>query len=132
MPKVTLTGYNEILKIDMEIILKIIATPIVLLLASKFMSTINIRDKKAAIYTALSIMIMGFIIGWLITLIFNVLTLGLFWLIGLGIVTRTIAYAVVIEIVDKFRGDFETKGFGSSVILSIWLAVAWGIVEIIT
>ncbi|WP_204336752.1 phage holin family protein [Cryomorpha ignava] len=116
----------------MEIILKIIATPIVLLLASKFMSTINIRDKKAAIYTALSIMIMGFIIGWLITLIFNVLTLGLFWLIGLGIVTRTIAYAVVIEIVDKFRGDFETKGFGSSVILSIWLAVAWGIVEIIT
>lgn len=116
----------------MEIILKIIATFTVLLLTSKYMNTIIIRDKKAAIYTALSIMVVGFIIGWLITLVFNVLTLGIFWLIGLGIITRTIAYAVVIEIVDKFRDDFETMGFKSSLILSIWLAVAWGVVEMIT
>ncbi len=115
----------------MEIILKIIVTFIVLLLASKYMTTITIRDKKAAIYTALSILVVGFIIGWFFTIAFNVLTLGIFWLIGLGIITRTIAYAVVIEIVDKFRGDFETRGFKSSLILSIWLAVGWGVVEMI-
>ena len=115
----------------MEFILKIIVTPIVLLLAARWMGTIEIKDKKAAIYTALSIMIIGFLVGWLITLFFNVLTLGLFWLIGLGVITRTIAYAVVIEIVDKFRSDFVTHGFKASLILSIFLALAWGLVEVI-
>ena len=115
----------------MEIILKIIVTTIVLMLAAKYMDSIKIKDIKAGIYTALSILIVGFLIGWLITFFFNVLTLGLVWLIGLGIITRTIAYAVVIEIVDKFRRDFETTSFRASLLLSIYLAVGWGIAEMI-
>ena len=115
----------------MEIILKIIVTIIVLMLASKYMDSIKVRDTKAGIYTALSILIAGFLVGWLITLFFNVLTLGLFWLIGLGIITRTIAYAVVIEIVDKFRSDFKTTSFKSSLLLSIYLAVGWAVAEMI-
>lgn len=115
----------------MEIILKIIVTIIVLMLASKYMESVKIRDVKAGIYTALSILVVGFIIGWLITLMFNVLTLGIFWLIGLGIITRTIAYAIVIEIVDKFRKDFETTNFRASLLLSIFLAVGWGVAEMI-
>lgn len=116
----------------MEIILKIIATTLVLMLAAKYMDSIKIRDIKAGIYTALTILVVGFIIGWLITLLFNVLTLGIFWLIGLGIITRTIAYAVVIEIVDKFRSDFETVGFKASLLLSVYLAIGWGVAEMIT
>ena len=115
----------------MEIILKIIVTPIVILLAARYMGSILIKDKRAAIFTALSIIVVGFLIGWFLTLMFNVLTLGLFWLIGLGVITRIIAYAVVIEIVDKLRKDFETVGFKASLILSIWLALAWGLVEMI-
>lgn len=115
----------------MEIILKIIITTIVLMLAAKYMDSIKIKDVKAGIYTALTIMIVGFFIGWLITLMFNVLTLGIFWIIGLGIITRTIAYAVVIEIVDRFRKDFQTTSFKASFLLSIFLAVGWGVAEMI-
>ncbi len=115
----------------METILKIIFTPIVLILAGRFMGSIEIKDRKAAIYTALAIMITGFLIGWLLTFFLNLITLGLFWLIGLGIITRTIAYAIIIELVDKFRDDFVTKGFKASLILSIFLALAWGLAEAI-
>lgn len=115
----------------MEFILKIIITPIVLIFSARVLGTVNIKDNKAAIYTAISILIVGFLVGWLITLFFNVVTLGIFWLIGLGIITRTIAYAIVIEVVDQFRDDFETKGFIPSLLLSVMLAVAWGIVEMI-
>ncbi|HKK37936.1 MAG TPA: hypothetical protein VJ949_00795, partial [Cryomorphaceae bacterium] len=90
-----------------------------------------IKDNRAAIYTALWILVVGFLIGWLLTFILNILTLGLFWLVGLGIVIRTIAYAVVIEIVDRFMEDFETKGFLPSLMLSVALAIAWGLADMI-
>lgn len=75
----------------MEIILKLIFTPIVLFIAAKLMPTVFLKNIKAAVITSLLILLVGFLIGWLLTLFFNVLTLGLFWLVGLGIVTRTIA-----------------------------------------
>ena len=115
----------------MELILKLIATPVVLLLAAKMMSGVHIKDTKAAVFTSLSIIVVGFLIGWLITLILNILTLGTLWLIGLGIITRTIAYAIVIELVDKFRKDFDTNGFLPSLWLSILLAITWGIIDVI-
>ena len=113
----------------MEFLLKLIITPVILLLSAKLMNGIYIKDNRAAIISSLLIIVVGFLIGWLLTLILNVLTLGLFWIVGLGIITRTIAYTVVIEIVDRFRGDFDTKGFLPSLGISVLLAIGWGIID---
>jgi putative membrane protein len=115
----------------MEFIIQLIITPFVLLISAKLLSGVYIKDTRAAILTSISIIVVGFLVGWLLTLLLNIATLGIFWLIGLGIVTRTIAYAIVIEIIDQFRKDFDTKGFMPSLWLSIILAVSWGIVDIV-
>ncbi len=115
----------------METIIQLIATPLVLLIVSRSVDNIYVKDTKSAIYTSIAILVVGFLVGWFITFIFNLLTLGIFWLIGLGIITRTIAYAVVIELVDKFSKNFDTKGFMPSLVLAIILAVTWGIVDMI-
>ncbi|MTI21709.1 hypothetical protein E1176_11815, partial [Fulvivirga sp. RKSG066] len=95
----------------MEFILQLILTPVAIVIMSRAVDGIYIKDFKAAFITSLLIIIVGFLVGWLLTFILNVATLGLLWLVGLGIITRTIAYAIIIEIIDQFRSDFNTKGF---------------------
>lgn len=113
----------------LEFILQLIITPVVLLAAARSMSGVTLKDNNAAIWTSVWIIIAGFLIGWLLTFILNLATLGILWLIGLGIITRTIAYAIIIELVDQFRGDFHTKGFMPSLWLAIILAIAWGLID---
>lgn len=115
----------------MELILQLIITPIMLLVASRFIKGVYIKDFKAAFLTSLAIIVVGFLIGWLITLLLNVATLGIFWIVGLGIITRTVANAIIIEVIDWFRRDFDTDGFLPSLWLSILFALSWGIVDII-
>lgn len=115
----------------MEFLLQLIATPIVILGMAKMDPKISVVNTRSAVITSICILIIGFLIGWLITFFFNVMTLGFFWIIGLGIITRTIAYAVVIEIVDSFIHKFKTVGFMSSLKLAVVLAVVWGVIDFI-
>lgn len=113
----------------MEFIIKIIITPIVLIVAAKAMNSVYIKDTRSAIITSIAILVVGFLIGWLITFLLNLMTLGILWIIGLGIITRTIAYAIVIEIIDQVSKGFDTKGFLPSLWLSVLLAISWAVVE---
>ncbi len=113
----------------LEILIQLIITPIVLLMASKSMKGVYIKDARAAFFTSLVIFIVGFVAGWLLTLIFNIATLGLFWMVGLGVVTRVLAYAVIIEVIDQYRDDFDTNGFLPSLWLSVLLAITWGVID---
>ena len=73
-------------------------------------------------------LVVGFLVGWLITFILNILTLGIIWGVGLGIITRTIANAIVLEIVDAMLDDFDTKGFLPSLWVAIMMAIGWALV----
>lgn len=115
----------------MEFLLQLIATPLVILGMAKLTPKITIADTRAAIITSISILIIGFLIGWLITLLFNIATLGVFWIIGLGVITRTVAYAVIIELVDLFIKKFNTAGFLSSLKLAAVLALVWGLIDFV-
>lgn len=115
----------------MEFILQLIATPVILLSASKLINGVYVKDFKAAFWTSLWIIIVGFLTGWIFTVILNLATLGILWIIGLGIITRTIAYAIVIEIIDLLKKDFDTKGFLPSLWLSVMLAITWGVIDMI-
>lgn len=114
-----------------EILAQLIITPIVLLMASKTVSGVYIKDAKAAFFVSLIIFIVGFLAGWLLTFILNIATLGLFWIVGLGVVTRVLANAVIIEVIDQYREDFDTDGFLPSLWLAILLAITWGLIDYI-
>src|SRR5690606_9671563 len=101
----------------------------VLYVAAKMMTSVYMKSFRTALWVALIIGALSFLIGWLITFVLDVMTLGIFYFLGLGIVTRTIANAVVIEIADQLSSGFNTKGFLPSLWLAIIIAVVGSLVD---
>ena len=109
-----------------KMLVHLLVDALVLLIAAKAMSTVHIRSFGTAIWVAILIGIFSFLIGWLLTLILNVATLGIFYFTGLGFIIRIIVNAIIIEIVDKVSKGFDTKGFTPSLILAVLIAlVSW-------
>lgn len=103
----------------------------VLLAAASLLPKIELKGYKTAIFIAFLIGVLSFFLSWILTVILNVATLGIFYFLGLGFITRIIAYAIIIELADKLSKDFNTVGFVPSVWLAIILAVVGGIVDAI-
>lgn len=101
----------------------------VLLVAAKFFPKVELKGFKTAIIVALIIGVLSFLLSWLLTVILNIATLGIFYFLGLGFITRTIAYAIIIELASKLSSDFKTHGFAPSLWLAILLAVVGAIVD---
>lgn len=112
-----------------QAIVHLIVDALVLLIAAKVMSSVQLKGFGTAIVTAIAIGILSFLIGWLLRGVLNVATLGLFAFTGLGFIIRVIANAIVIEIVDKMSKSFNTKGFLPSLILAVLIALAGSIVD---
>lgn len=103
----------------------------VLLLAAKYMPKVELKGFKTALFVALMIGVLSFFLSWILTLILNIATLGIFYFLGIGFITRIIAYAIIIELADKFSSDFKTRGFAPSLWLAIILAIVGAIIDAI-
>jgi putative membrane protein len=114
-----------------RLLVHLIVDASVLYLAAKAMPTVYVRNFRTAIMVALIIGILSFLIGWLLTFVLNVLTLGIFYFVGLGIITRTIANAIVIEVTDQLSKGFNTKGFLPSLWLAIIIAIVGSLVDLL-
>ena len=113
----------------MQWLIHLLIDALVLLVAARMMSTVQVRNYKTALLVALVVGILSFLIGWLLTVILNVATLGVFYFTGLGFITRIIANAIIIEIADKMSSGFNTKGFTPSLILAVIIAFVGSIVD---
>ncbi len=112
-------------------IIHILIDAAVLLIAAKMMSSVELKGFKSAVIVALIIGVLSFLLSWLLTAILNIATLGIFYFLGLGFITRVVAYAIIIEVADKLTNDFKTHGFLPSLYLAIILAIVGGIVDMI-
>lgn len=112
-------------------LIHIIIDSLVLLAAASIFPKVELRGYKTALVVAFLIGILSFFLSWILTVILNIATLGIFYFLGLGFVTRVIAYAIIIEIADKFSKNFKTHGFAPSLWLAILLAIVGGIVDAI-
>ena len=110
-------------------LIHIVIDPIVLLLAAKVLPKVELKGWKAAIIVAFLIGILSFFLSWLLTLLLNIATVGIFYFLGLGFVTRVVAYAIIIELADKLSKDFKTHGFLSSLWLAIIMALVGALVD---
>jgi putative membrane protein len=115
----------------LEWLIHIIIDAAVLLIAAKYMDKVELKGFKSAIIVALIIGVLSFLLSWLLTAVFNIATLGLFYFLGLGFIIRVIVNAIIIEIADKVSKDFKTVGFLPSLWLAIILAVVAAIVDAI-
>lgn len=108
-------------------LIHILVDAIVLLVAAKYMNKVELKGFKTAVFVALIIGILSFLLSWILTAVFNIATLGLFYFLGLGFIIRIIVNAIIIEIADKLSKDFHTIGF----LPSLWLAVILALVSAI-
>lgn len=112
-------------------LLHILIDSLVLLVAAKTFTKVQLSGFKTAIVVALMIGILSFFLSWLLTTLLNIATLGIFYFLGLGFVTRTVAYAIIIELADKLSDDFKTVGFLTSLWLAVLLAAVGALVDAI-
>lgn len=112
-------------------LIHILVDAVVLLIAAKFLPKVELQGFKTAVIVALIIGVLSFFLSWILTVILNIATLGIFYFLGLGFVTRVIAYAIIIELADKFSKDFRTRGFMPSLWLAIIMAIVGAIVDAI-
>lgn len=110
-------------------IVQILATAGTLVLAAKAMPKVHVKNFTTALIVALLIGLVSFLIGWLLTFVLHVATLGLLYLLGLSFIIRVIVYAIVIEIVDQIMDGFSTDGFMPSLWLAIILSIVGAIVD---
>lgn len=112
-------------------LIHVVVDAIVLLIAAKMMTSVDLKGFKTAIVVAVIIGILSFLLSWLLTAILNIATLGIFYFLGLGFITRIIAYAIIIELADKLSKDFKTHGFWASIGLAVIMAIVGGILDAI-
>jgi putative membrane protein len=112
-------------------LIHILIDSVVLLAAASMMPKVELKGFKTALVVALIIGLLSFFLSWFLTLILNIATLGIFYFLGLGFITRIIAYAIIIELADKLSNDFKTVGFLPSLWLAIILAIVGAIVDAI-
>ena len=112
-------------------LLHIIIDSVVLLAAAKMFPKVELKGWKTAIVVAVMIGVLSFFLSWILTVLLNIATLGIFYFLGLGFVTRVIAYAIIIELADKLSSDFKTHGFMPSLWLAILMAAVGAIVDAI-
>ena len=111
-------------------ILHILIDAIILMVTAKFLNKVHLKSFKTAILVALLIGVLSFFLSWLLTAVLNIATLGMFYFLGLGFVTRIVAYAIIIEIADQLSSGFKTDGFLPSLWLAVILALFGSIIDV--
>jgi putative membrane protein len=113
----------------MHFLLSLLINAVIVMIAAYIMPNVQVKSFGSALVVALLIGLLNPTIGWLLTFVLHLGTLGLFWLLGLGFIIRIIAFALVLKIIDRLTSGFHIKGFGAALILAILLAVLGTIVH---
>ncbi|WP_207430420.1 phage holin family protein [Sabulibacter ruber] len=100
-------------------IIELLVSAGVILLMAYILPQVTIKSFGTALWVAVLIAILNVLIGWIFTVILNLVTLFL-----LKSVVRLIVTAIVIKIADKLVRNFEVKGFWPALVIAVALAVA--------
>jgi len=113
----------------MHFLKSLIINAVLVLLAAYITPGIKIRSFWTAIWISLLIAILDPTLGWILTGVLHIATLGVFWILGLGFILRFIAYVIVLRIIEALVSGFKTEGFGNTLAFAIVLAVLGVLVQ---
>lgn len=103
----------------MGFVFDVLFNALVLLLLSKYMSSVHVRNYGTAVGVALVIALLNATVGALIRFPLNLVTLFL-----LGFLVRLLVTAVMIKLADIFFTGFRVDSFRSALIMAVVLAIA--------
>ncbi len=113
----------------MHFLVSLLLNAVLVLLAAYITPGIKVSSFGTALWIAFLIAILNPTIGWILTGLLHIATLGVFWLLGMGFILRFIAFIFVLRIVEAFTSGFNTKGFSNLMAFAIVLAVLGTIVH---
>ncbi len=108
----------------MNFVLLLLLNAGIILLMSRLMKSVVIKNYTTALTVALVIGLLNATVGFILRLPLNLITLFL-----LTFITRIIVTAIVIKIADFFFKGFEVKTFKAALILACAMAIAGAIFE---
>jgi putative membrane protein len=103
----------------MGFILELLFTALILLLLSKYMATVHVKNYGTAVAVALVVALLNATVGALLRFPLNLVTLFL-----LSFLVRLLVTAVMIKIADSFFDGFRVDNFRTALIMAVVLAVA--------
>lgn len=98
-------------------ILSILLLSVAIFLVANLLPNIKIKSFGTAIIVALVLSIIDFLIGWLLRALafpLTFLTFGLF---------NFVIFAILLKITDALIDDFEIKGFGTTLLAALLIAL---------
>lgn len=119
VPGVSPNGIEFAKSVGMNFILELLFNALVLLLLSRYMTTVHIRSYGTAVGVALVVALLNATVGALIRFPLNLVTLFL-----LSFVVRLFVTAVMIKIADALFSGFSVDGFRTALIVAVVLAIA--------
>lgn len=105
-------------------ILHVLADAAVIVVLSRLMPQIQVKDFTTAIIVAVLLGLLSFFLGWIIKLPLNLVTL--FLLRG---VVRIVVTAVILKLIDMLLDSFKIEGFWPAVVISVAVAVVGSIFD---
>ncbi|MDX1543176.1 MAG: phage holin family protein [Christiangramia sp.] len=112
-------------------VIHLLVDPIILLLAARLMTGIEVESSGTATVVACIIGIFSFFLSWSLNAILVLADLGIFYFLSIGFITRIIAFTIIIQVAKKISDDFRTQGFWISVLLALIVAITAGITDAI-
>jgi putative membrane protein len=105
--------------LGMNFILELLFNALVLLLLSRYMTSVHVKSYGTAVGVALVVAILNATVGALIRFPLNLVTLFL-----LSFIVRLLVTAVMIKIADALFAGFSVDGFKTALIVAAVLAIA--------
>ncbi|MCM8568266.1 phage holin family protein [Gramella jeungdoensis] len=112
-------------------VIHLLVDPIILLLAARLMSGIEVESSSTATVIACIIGIFSFFLSWSLNAVLVLADLGIFYFLSIGFITRIIAFTIIIQVAKKISDDFRTRNFWTSSWLAVIIAIAAGITDAI-
>lgn len=98
-------------------LLNLLLLGVAIFIVAQILPDIKCKSFGTAIFVAFVLSVINILIGWLLRILafpLTVLTLGLF---------NFVIFAILLWITDKMVEDFEIKGFGTTLLAAVLIAV---------
>ncbi len=105
-------------------ILHVLADAAVIVLLARFLPQIQVKDFTTAVIVAVLLGLLSFLLGWLIKLPLNLVTL--FLLRG---IVRIVVTAVILKLIDMLLPSFNIQGFWPALVIAVAVAVVGSVFD---
>ena len=107
----------------LKYVINLLITALVFICCANVFKGVYVESFGQGVVAAFLLGVLNSTLGFVMRLVFNLMSAGFFWLLGLGFVIRIIVMALCLMLVDHFMNSINIKTFGMAVLISFLISV---------